>query len=216
MRTVELRILCEGLTESEFVSSVLKPHLAQFRVYARPERLSLESFGIVPFDKLRRAIKEDVGRSKSHQYVTTMIDLYKIGRYPGAEKVEGESPYKRVSRIETEMASGLPNDRFVPYVQLHEFEALVFVDLKQLLPQFPDEEAKDAPKKLRHAVGDTPPELINDKRPPGKRLISAIPAYGPQKAIAGPAIAREIGLPKLRAACPHFNEWLVRLEGIAG
>ena len=50
----------------------------------------------------------------------------------------------RVHRIESEMAERLPNPRFIPYVQVHEFEALVFVDLNQLVKPFPDGEANGA------------------------------------------------------------------------
>ena len=114
---------------------------------------------------------------------------------------------ERVARIETNMATDLPNERFIPYVQAHEFEALVFVDLDALPPQFPDGEADQAPDRLKQEVGATAPEEINDGKltAPSKRLIREIPAYEHMKSIAGPAIAAHIGLEKLRAACPHFD-----------
>jgi hypothetical protein len=53
------------------------------------------------------------------------------------------------------------------------------------------------------------PEHIDQSKPPSKR-ISAIPGY--DKPTAGALTAIEIGLPKLRAECAHFNDWIGRLE----
>lgn len=217
MRLITLRILCEGPTEFNFVQQVLGPHLKTYNVFAKPEPLSNGRYGVVPFDRLRRAIKADLGRSRRHEFVTTMIDLYKIGIYPGADKVAGEEVLTRVHRIETEMMKGLPNPNFIPYIQLHEFEALVFVDLDRLPEQFPDGEANGAPERLRRSIGNRVPEEVNDGEhtAPSKRIIREVPAYKNLKSIAGPAIARAIGLLDLRRACPHFDEWVDKLEKLA-
>lgn len=213
MRTITLRVLCEGQTEQAFVTQVLAPHLAARRVYARPELVRGRG-GIVSFDSLRSAIKRDVGRSREHEYVTTMLDLYQIGDYPGAGKRPGELVAERVIRIEAEMARGLPSPRFIPYVQVHEFETLVLVDLDLLPTQFPDGEADAAPEVLRRSIGALAPEDVDDgdQTAPSKRLIRAIPGYAALKEVAGPNIAAKIGLPRLRQACPHFNAWVTRLE----
>ena len=62
-------------------------------------------------------------------------------------------------------------------------------------------------------VHDTP-EKIDDGQhtAPSKRIINEIPEYKHAKATAGPIIANEIGLPTMRRKCPHFNEWLAKLE----
>jgi len=215
--SIELRVLCEGATEQGFVTQVLGPHLRAFDVYPQAESLARGRSGVVSFKILYEAIKRDVGRSRNHQYVTTMIDLYGLTQYPGVERQPGESVLDRVTRIETNMATALPNDRFIPYIQVHEFEALVFVDLDALLPQFPDGEADAVAAHLKQQVGNAAPEEINDGKltAPSKRLIGEIPAYRYMKSIAGPAIAARIGLPALRAVCPHFNAWVTRLEGLA-
>jgi hypothetical protein len=217
-RTVELRVLCEGQTEQRFVNQVLAPHLQKgFGVYATPQSMNPRSSGgVVPFDRLRRAIQTEVGRSRVHQHVTTMIDLYKIGNYPGADRRANESGVDRAARIEASMAAGLPNPRFHPYVQVHEFEALVFVDLDELERQFPDGEAQGAAAKLRRAIGNLAPEQIDDgpHTAPSKRIIGVIEDYYARKSVAGPAITEGIGLSRLRASCPHFNTWVSLLEGL--
>lgn len=214
MKTVELRVLCEGPTEYNFVNLVLAPHLRQqSRVYARPENLG----GIKSFKKLRSAIKAEIGRSRAHQYVTTMIDLYALPDYPGDPRVEGLRGAARASRIEATMAQELPSSNFLPYIQVHEFEAFVFVDLELLPGAFPDGEANGAIEGLQRSVGSLAPEDIDDgaATAPSKRLIRAIPAYEWSKPIVGPELAGKITLPRLRAACPHFDAWIGQLEQLA-
>lgn len=115
------------------------------------------------------------------------------------------------------MAKRLPTPQFIPYVQVHEFEALVFVDLDHLPSQFPDGEADGAPNLLCAAVGNLSPEEIDDgdATAPSKRLVAAVPAYEKRKRRAGPAIAARSGVDKLKRACPHFAEWMSRLETLA-
>jgi hypothetical protein len=61
------------------------------------------------------------------------------------------------------------------------------------------------------------PELIDDdpENAPSMWIIREIPEYEGRKASAGPLIASKIGLPALRGKCPHFHNWLERLEALA-
>ncbi len=214
MRTVELRVLCEGPTEQNFVIKVLHAHLAAFGVYARPQSLTPRGFGVVPFEKLYKDIKNEVGRSKSHQFVTTMIDLYGLNDYPDAAALPGETGAARARRIETRMAEHLPSPQFIPHIQVYEFEALVLAGLGHLDSQFPDGDAVGAAEKIRDAIGDFAPEDVDDgaATAPSKRIIHELPAYEHRKAVAGPEIAARIGIADLREACPHFGAWVQRLE----
>jgi hypothetical protein len=217
VKTVELTVLCEGRTELLFVERVLRPHLEVRRVYARPQYLVGERGGVVPFDKLRTAHQRLVGQMRSHQFLTTMVDLYALREFPGDERRSGEAPSERVTRIENAMKERLPSPQFLPYVQLHEFEALVFADLEELAPEFPDQDVGEVIRRLRNEVGSLAPEEIDDSptTAPSKRLIRHLPAYAVVKATAGVKIAGRIGLERLRWACPHFGRWLERLEGLA-
>lgn len=214
--TIELRVLCEGHTEQGFITQVLAPHLREFGVYPRAEPLARGHYGSVSFDSLYSWIKRDVGRSKRNQYVTTMVDLYALRDFPGGQRQASETGRQYAERIEAGMAERLNNERFVPYIQVHEFEAMVFVDLDTLLEQFPDGEAAGAPAELRAQVGKIMPEDVNDgpTTAPSKRLIQAVPLYRSLKAIAGPAIAASIGLPRIRYSCPHLDEWVSKLENL--
>jgi Domain of unknown function (DUF4276) len=56
------------------------------------------------------------------------------------------------------------------------------------------------------------PENINDgpQTAPSKRIKAVWSGY--QKTFHGPLIACDIGLDAIRKSCPHFNQWLERLE----
>jgi len=56
------------------------------------------------------------------------------------------------------------------------------------------------------------PEDINDSPEdcPSKRIVNLIPGY--QKPLYGTLAILEIGLARIRAECPHFDEWLRKLE----
>ena len=54
-----------------------------------------------------------------------MIDLYALpDDFPGTEAFKGEQdPYRRVEGMEQALAEDIDDPRFMPYIQLHEFEA---------------------------------------------------------------------------------------------
>lgn len=48
---------------------------------------------------------------------------------------------------------------------------------------------------------------------PSKQLKARIPSY--QKTVHGPLVTEATGLAKLRAACPRFDDWVAKLEGLS-
>jgi hypothetical protein len=149
-------------------------------------------------------------------FFTTMIDLYAIhGDFPGlaeAEKVR-HMPEKRVEALERTFSKDICDGRFVPYIQLHEYEAYLFSDPTQFRHYYNHNERQIAALK---AIADkhTTPELIDDEphSAPSKRIIAELPDYEDAKSAVGPQVAELIGLDVIRSKCPHFAAWLSRLE----
>lgn len=220
---VRLHVLAEGQTEETFVNRVLKPHLALRAVYVdvrcictRKMRSRQAAGGIVPYDlfknDLDRWIAEDCNVDS---WFTTMIDLIGLpSTFPGHDPDAGLSdPFLRVAVIETAMDTDQEYQRFVPYIQLHEFETFLFVDPQQLDWEFLEHDAQiEELVKLSREFETA--EHINDDptTAPSRRIVERIPEYAGRKASAGPSVAEKIGLDKLRASCRHFGEWLSRLE----
>lgn len=222
MPWVRLYITVEGQTEKEFADRVLTPHLARFAIEVRPRvivtnRKLGKRGGILDFDKIRgdinRLMRED--RNAEAKF-TTMVDLYALPpEFPGwAEARRKTQPGERVAILERALQSEFGEPRFVPFIQLHEFEALLYCDLEELKKRIAGSETGiDA---LRREVQALEPEEINEgaHTAPSKRIIRHVPVYERSKVRVGAPAAAAIGLEKLRAKCPHFDGWVSRLEAL--
>ncbi|MEW5829456.1 MAG: DUF4276 family protein [Chloroflexota bacterium] len=222
-----LNILVEGQTEETFVNNVLSPHLGQFGVFAVARKVETgrkwnkifrggldQARGYTKLKKdMALWMRED---QNPDAFFTTMIDLYAIpADFPGRDISIGLPVYERVRNIEQAFAEDINHPRFIPYIQVHEFEALLFSDPRQFDWEFIDHDSAIQKLVVLLSAFENP-ELINDDpdTAPSKRIINELPAYKHRKASAGPVIAEKIGLPILRSKCPHFDEWLTRLEGL--
>ena len=143
---------------------------------------------------------------------TTMFDLYALpATFPGYEEAERETdPYNRIRILEDAMQADIDDRRFIPYIQLHEFEALILADPAKLDWEYLEHSTPIS--KLIAMVGGGNPELINDgvETAPCKRILREIPEY--DKVTAGVSVVEHIGLPTLREKCRHFNNWILALE----
>src|SRR5439155_124802 len=138
--------------------------------------------------------------------------------FPGlaeAEKLR-HLPDKRVEALEKAFAIDIGDGRFVPYIQLHEYEAYLFSDVTRFGYFYDHHEKQIAALK---AVADryAKPEMIDDGQhtAPSKRIIAELPDYEDAKSAVGPQVAGLIGLEVIRSKCPHFGDWLSRLEDLA-
>ena len=168
-------------------------------------------------DHLNRWIKQE-GANKD-VYFSVMIDLYafpKDDQTAYDEEIRNVvEPIKKVQLLEGKIALRTNFHRFIPDVQLHEFEALILSDPMALENYFYSEKANI--EKLYQEVKDMAPETINETPDgaPSKRIEKYIPQYKDQKATAGPIVTEKIGLQSIRMNCPHFNEWINKLEALA-
>lgn len=127
-------------------------------------------------------------------------------------------PYERVLFLEKALAQDIEDPRLIPYIQLHEFEALILSEPARLLSEFPmRHDAVNALEGILREHGSNA-ELVNDgqETAPSKRIMRVIPEYEGSKASAGPLVASAIGLDGLRHRCRHFAHWLKQLENLGG
>jgi hypothetical protein len=102
---------------------------------------------------------------------------------------------------------------FIAYLQRHEFEALLLADLTVLAEQHPNRRKSIHQLVVRLNKKFPSPERINRINPPSRRIEDVVPEYS--KTVDGPITTGRIGLSKLRERCPHFGDWLSRLEEVA-
>lgn len=222
--TVRVLAFVEGSTEEKFVREVIQPSLESkdFSIVATtPGRPRAQ--GGVPRWKLARKdllryLKEDTDR-----IVTTMFDYYAMpSDWPGRKEASREGKISKKAEtiekaIQTDICCELGEPfnpaRFLPYVEMHEFEALLFSNTKVLAETVlrPDLEIKF--DKIVAECGG--PEGIDDSphTAPSKRICALAPRY--QKAVDGIIAAKKIGLTIMREKCPQFAQWLAALERLA-
>lgn len=232
---IRLNIVVEGQTEETFVRDTLAPHLGTENVFAvarrvetgrkrrliggRDERRTFR--GGLPPGSYERA-KADICRWMAQDggpaaRFTTMFDLYRLPEnFPGWEESKRvPDPYEKVAVLEEALARDIGDRRFVPYVQLHEFEALLFADISKLRRWFVEPDYDPAIERLvALARSFDGPEWIDDgvETAPSRRIGHEIPQYLSVKSTAGPQVAAEIGLEQIERRCRHFAEWLGRLR----
>ncbi|EFP66415.1 Uncharacterised protein [Ralstonia pickettii] len=210
-------LLVEGQTEEAFVNELLVPHYARMGLYLTPIIVSTSPGyrgGVVSFAKIKPQI-EKLCKQDNGAHVTTLFDLYALpDDFPGKSSAAypaGMSGQRKAEFLETELAKSIGQRNFIPNLLVHEFEALLFVQI-ETFEQWTDDDSVLEP--LRAVRRTTLPEDINDSplTAPSKRILSAWQGY--QKTFHGPLIACDIGLDTMRAACPHFDGWLQKLEAL--
>ena len=208
---IRLAVCVEGQTEEEFVNVVLDGHLRPLGVEPEPVLIGTgtgEGGGNVT---VKRLASHMALLYHSHDAVTSLVDFYGFQRRGGRD-VEALETHVREKTGE-QVGEGWDEDRVFPYVQMHEFEGLLFSDVNVFAMQvdFPDGCAA-----ALHAVREqfTTPEDINDDpgTAPSKCIGRVIPRYN--KVTHGPALAVTIGLGRIRAECPRFDVWVTRLESL--
>ena len=226
MMQTRLHFIVEGQTEEAFVRRILRLHLAEANVFSAVRcvmtsrrRGIKHRGGIRRYAQARRDITAWMSEDRNPDArFTTMFDLYRLpSDFPGYENASGSGdPYKRIGILEDALKEDISDDRFIPYLQLHEFEALLLSNPRELEAQFPDRR-NEICRLIKMAASFESPELINDgtDTAPSKRIIHEIPEYESMKASAGPIVAEGIGLNILRSKCPHFGEWLGALEALS-
>lgn len=226
-----LLIHVEGQTEETFVNTTIAPHLYA-RGYTDVSARLLGSArtrdrrgGIRGWNTVRGDILNHLTEDRAC-IATTLVDYYALPQsgdkaWPGRQQAGALTFADKATIVETallndianELGEGIDQCRFVPFVMMHEFEGLLFSDCQLFANAIGRPELAEKFQAIRDDFAT--PEEINDSasNAPSKRVESLIPGY--QKPFLGPQAAAAIGLETIRAECPHFADWLNRLESRA-
>jgi Domain of unknown function (DUF4276) len=219
-----LFIYVEGMTEEIFVERILRHHLARRGVKVERPLAAKKDFdpdgprgGFTNWPAMEADMRDwfadhpDTPGSEAR--FTTLLDLYALPKevpgYPGLRAATTEA---HVAAIEAAIAAQLGEARFFPYLQRHEFEALLLAHPPALAHIFPT--AAPALAALEAAIAGQNPEDINHGRNthPAARINAAIPDYYELKASNAFWVAAEVTLDRMRARCPRFRAWLEQWE----
>jgi uncharacterized protein DUF4276 len=216
-------ILVEGQTEERFTKDVLAPAFwdkdlffyATILVTKRVKDGPSFKGGVTNFAKFRNDVQRLLD-SAGDALVTTMLDYYRLpADFPGMQsRPPNGTPLQRVIHVETAIAEHFGAlTYFLPFLALHEFEAWLFSSPTELPRAMTEPQKQPLFNAVRASVAT--PEEINERPQfaPSKQIESIFPAY--KKTLHGPTTAARIGLERIRAECPHFHDWLRKLEAFA-
>ena len=133
-----VHVVVEGPTEESFVRNVLAQILWPRRVYLAPFILGRPGHkgGRTNYARVKKDILLQLKQDR-RAYCSTMLDFYGLGAgFPGMPLPPNLSNLDKVIRIEESVKADIveevpdlrPDIRFVPYLQLHEYEGLLFSD----------------------------------------------------------------------------------------
>ena len=220
---IRVHIICEGQTEEMFVNELLRIPFAHRNIDLRPSKIGKPGHKGGNFKYAR--LLSDLKMRLLHDdecFCTTFFDFYALPKsFPGQEDAKHlASAEAKADCVNFKLLEQLKKDigekpvlRFVPYVQMHEFEGLLFSNPEGIAKGIGCLDLMESLLEIRD--GFSSPEEINDSpmTAPSKRILKLFPKY--EKPIYGSLSAIEIGLDAIRNECRLFDNWLLRLEQIS-
>lgn len=219
---IRLHVICEGQTEEMFVNELLAPAIFPNNIQLIPALVGKPGHkgGNFKFQRLLADVKNRL-LSDRDAYCTTFFDYYGLPQdFPGKEALAAQADIRdKAQAVQSAMTVELtrfigedPMRRFIPFVQMYEFEALLFSD-PQAFAQGIDR--IDLTESLTAIVDrfETPEHINNSPiTAPSKRILKLIAGY--QKPVMGSLAALEIGLDAMRGKCNLFNDWITDIESL--
>ncbi|MGO9271928.1 MAG: DUF4276 family protein [Terriglobia bacterium] len=216
-------VVVEGQTEEAFINQVLAPVLWPRAVYLTPLMLGAPGHkgGHTTYARVKKDIVVQLKQDRE-AYCSTMLDFYGLGKgFPGMPLPASLPNIEKVVRIEQAVMQDIvadvpdlrPDVRFLPYLQLHEYEGLLFSDPEAFAEGISQEHLAGQFRAIRDQF-PTPEDIDDDpSTAPSKRVLKLYPSYS--KRLDGPRVAQGVGIETMRRECPHFRAWIERLEALA-
>jgi hypothetical protein len=215
-------VVVEGPAEESFIKNTLAPVLWSNQVYLTPIIIGAPGHkgGNVTYARVKKDVLALL-KQDSTSFCSMMVDFYGLGPgFPGTPAAVSAPNIAKVTSIEQAVKADIvatipdryPNARFLPYLQLHEFEALLFSNPNDFASSIGKPQLRNQFQAIR-AQFPTPEDINDDPNTaPSKRVIGAHPGY--RKVVEGTLAANAIGISRMRAECPHFDQWVQALESL--
>lgn len=208
-------VLVEGQTEEKFIKEVVQPHLWSKNISLEPKIVMTKRViggtaykGGGDYTKIRADLRRLLGDSNALA-VTSFFDFYGFpANIPNTEPGCAENIDALLAAIE----SDIEHPRFKAYLQRHEFEAFLFVDLQVTASVALQPEKAQVLQQQRNQFETVEDINLDPQLAPSKRLGAVLGSFS--KPITGSLATQKIGIDRLRAGCPRFAAWLAWLESL--
>ncbi len=197
---VRIGISVEGTTEERFVKSVLYHYLADKQIYVTP----ISANGGINLDRIRSELRNI---ANDFDYVSTLYDFYGF---------RGKSANETKDTLEQKMSEHVHDsirNRLIPYIQMYEFEGLLFSSPASIATELKDDSLAQWAESILQGFNNNPEEINDSTQTAPSKRLERDTNY--RKTIHGPNIAEEIGIDAIREKCAGFDDWLCRLEACA-
>jgi hypothetical protein len=213
-------IMVEGQTEESFINNNIYPLLMLNALWAQPILLTTSRSpkgkpfkgGFPPYSQVKKEILSLL--HEGHRpFVTTMFDYYALpDTFPGKTSVPNGNCFQKAQYLENELAADINSKRFIPYLQLHEFEALLFSSTMTIATTMNEPNRVGALDDIMRRFRS--PEEINDNRDtcPSARIKKIFPNY--RKVLHGSRISNAIGLRTVLGGCDRFKSWYDKISNL--
>ena len=156
---MRLAVCVEGQTEEEFIKVVLAAHLRPLRIEPDPILIGRGRESGGGSVTVKRLTVDMALLYQTHDAVTSLVDFYGFQRR-GGRTVDALEAHLR-GEIGRVVGDGWDEQRVFPYVQMHEFEGLLFSDVSAFASLIgATTESVDALRAIRAQFPT--PEQIND------------------------------------------------------
>lgn len=217
-----LIIIVEGETEQEFVNRILAPYLVSKGLNTEIRPIMIEKsgggHGYSNIQHLKNTIRPVLNRV-DEPIVTTLIDHYGINserKLPGYSNITTANTEKRIQQMEAiinvEIQQIKPYRFFIPYIQRHEFETLLFSNPEVGFDLEYDRIKEDV---VKLCSGFDSIEDINctPEGAPSKRIGRIYESHRKKYSKVSDAvdIIELTGIESVLEKCPRFKNWVEKL-----
>ncbi|APJ03477.1 DUF4276 family protein [Silvanigrella aquatica] len=219
---IRVHIICEGQTEEMFVNDVLSKIFIPLNIFLYPSLIGKPGHKGGNF-KIERVICDVKLRllNDINSYCTTLFDFYGLpNHFPGKREAILQKNIQQKQEIlhhilVQELTKSIGTDpmkRFFPYVQMYEFEALLFSSPQTMAIEMGQKNLIEEFKKIRNSFES--PEHINNSEltAPSKRIKNLYHEY--EKVMHGSLITLELGIEKICEECNLFNQWINKIKNL--
>jgi hypothetical protein len=215
-------LLVEGPTEERFVKDVVGPALEGRGLVLIPTIIRTKVVpgekphkgGVGSYVKYARQVRLLL-KDSSAVCVTTLLDFYGLrDDFPGRKEPKGTTAQERVEHVEFAMQQDIQDERYHPFLLLHEYEALLFVAPAEIARVIQLPQCESNLRTIRSEFSNSPEDIDDSPVTAPSKRIQSVCGTAYRKAAHGPIIAARIGLDAIRKECPHFESWLQMLESL--
>ncbi|MFO1369571.1 MAG: DUF4276 family protein [Marinagarivorans sp.] len=216
---IRVHVICEGQTEEMFVNEVMADIFTPQGIYLFPSLVGKPGHkgGNFKFQRVLHDVKSCL-LDDTQAYSTTFFDFYGLPEdFPGkTEALALQNIEDKRSRVEERLVEQLTAHigkdamrRFIPYVQMYEFEGLLFSKPDSIASEIGEAGLAAQFERIRNAF-DSPEHVNNSSATaPSKRIKALFDQY--DKVIHGSLVALDIGITTMREECHLFNDWVGQL-----